>query len=497
MSTISTTCSGNYGNHYYLYLDYTLNSQSISGNYSNITLHLYAQADSSSYGAYNLNNSNPYYVYVNGSAVTSGSEAMDFRGCATVSLGYYTGNVYHNSDGTLTITIGGSFSISGTSSLSSGSISGSWTLPTIPRASNITSFPNFTFGSSIAVSVPRASSGFTNKLQLNVNGTVILTRTGIGDSTTITMSTAELTTLYNNMVGVSSRTATLYCTTMNGSTQIGNTVSANSTVSVKPPTITGFTLTRCNADGSANTTGTSVKVVSTGTASSVITTAEQNTLTYIVYSKARGTSTWTTLKTATISGLSLSATDIFSTYGATSSFDFRLDIADKFSTTISVGTVSTGLVTVSLGNNGVGVGKVWEQGALDIGGSLNATGGESRFTSTTTYTDPWVNTLCAIKTNGNIAAGGYLYSNTGNGTIQVGSQNTGYCHYVTDRPKHWFNQTISTGGLLEFYPYGVSLGGQSNGSFNFMSGHGNNWQLDYPSMGLWKYVSGTWIKIAG
>lgn len=114
----------------------------------------------------------------------------------------------------------------------------------------------------------------------------------------------------------------------------------------------------------------------------------------------------------------------------------------------------------------------------------------------TNYTDPWTNTSCAIKAGGNIAAKGYLYSDTGNGTIQVGSQNTGYCHYVTDRPKHWFNQTISTGGALEFYPYGASLGAQSNGSFNFTSGHGNNWQLDYPSMGLWKYVSGTWTKIS-
>ena len=139
MGQVTSLCNGTYGSHYTLYLDYNVNSQSIGACSSNITLHGYARADSSSYQAHNLNATNPVAMSINGNTVFSRNQAMDFRNQAWVDLGTWTGDVGHNSDGSLYITVGISFSINGVSSLSGGSVSTGWSLPQIPRYANITS----------------------------------------------------------------------------------------------------------------------------------------------------------------------------------------------------------------------------------------------------------------------------------------------------------------------------------------------------------------------
>lgn len=141
------------------------------------------------------------------------------------------------------------------------------------------------------------------------------------------------------------------------------------------PQITGFTISRCNSDGTSNEMGTYAKIISTGNASSLLNgSTQKNNLTYKISSKARAASTWTTNKTSTIVNLSLNATDILGTYDAISSFDFRLEITDKFNTTFSPNVLPTGQVAMSWGKNGVGIGKVWEQGALDVGGDIYSSG---------------------------------------------------------------------------------------------------------------------------
>lgn len=139
MGQITALCNGTYGNHYTLYLDYSINSQDIAANKSNISLHMYAKSDSNGYGAYNLNGTNPVAMTVNGNTVFSRNQSMDFRNQAWVDMGTWTGDVWHNSDGSLYITVGGSFSINGSSSLSGGSVSTGWWLTSIPRYANFTS----------------------------------------------------------------------------------------------------------------------------------------------------------------------------------------------------------------------------------------------------------------------------------------------------------------------------------------------------------------------
>jgi hypothetical protein len=153
----------------------------------------------------------------------------------------------------------------------------------------------------------------------------------------------------------------------------GRTASKNVTVNVLPytaPKITGFSLQRCNADGTPDVMGEYVKVTRTGSVSSLVNGTEKNTLTYRIKSKARSDSTWTTKKEQTISGISLTGNDIIGGCLATTSYDFRLEITDKFKTSVAINTLPTAEVPMSWSKTGVGVGKIWEQGALDVGGDV-------------------------------------------------------------------------------------------------------------------------------
>ena len=153
----------------------------------------------------------------------------------------------------------------------------------------------------------------------------------------------------------------------------GRTTSKNVTVNVLPyasPKITGFSLQRCNADGTPDVMGEYVKVTRTGSVSSLVNGTEKNTLTYRIKSKARSDSTWTTKKEQTISGISLTGNDIIGGCLATTSYDFRLEITDKFKTSVAINTLPTAKVSMSWSKEGIGVGKIWEQGALDVGGDV-------------------------------------------------------------------------------------------------------------------------------
>jgi len=147
------------------------------------------------------------------------------------------------------------------------------------------------------------------------------------------------------------------------------------TISVLPyqaPKVTGFTLERADSDGTLNDLGEYAKVTRAGTWSDL---GLRNNLDITLRSKPRGTTTWTT-KNTLAAGTSGSHGDVITvgTYAVISSFDFRLDFVDAFNTTLSLTVLSTGLVTMSWGKNGVGVGKVHQQGALDVGGDIYSTG---------------------------------------------------------------------------------------------------------------------------
>lgn len=145
------------------------------------------------------------------------------------------------------------------------------------------------------------------------------------------------------------------------------------------PAISTFNVQRALSNGTLDAVGTYAKVTSIGSVSSLLNTTQRNTLTYTILYRARGTAPWTTLKADTVLAVGTLALDVVETLGtgqfaATNAYEFRLDVKDKFNTTLTILVVGTGQVTLSLNKAGIGVGKVWQQGTIDAEGDIYASG---------------------------------------------------------------------------------------------------------------------------
>jgi hypothetical protein len=454
---------------YRLQIVWSVNSQNVTNNTSNVTATVQLVSTSS---AYTISSTTSKSVSLTINGVTYSSTCtVGISGNQTKSLFSQTVDIAHNADGTKTCSFSSDVGLNVTLSgvyWGTVSASGSGTFDTIARASQPTlSASTADMNTTITIYTHRASTSFTHTLRYifgNASGTIV---TGLPTDYNWTIPLELANQVPNSISGYGA----IYCDTYNGSTFIGTTTvgftanvpsnvvpsfstitnaEANTTVSsivgkyvqglsklnlailgatgsyssyissyqiifdgstynsssatsgtIKSsgtltitgkitdsrgrtatinvnvvviayivPNITVFTLARCNSNGTTNDMGTYVKIISSGTVASLINGTEKNSLTYRILSKTRTTSTWTSNKNSTLVNLNLSATDILGTFDAISSFDFRLEITDKFNTTISLNVLPTGQVAMSWGKNGVGIGKVWEQGTLDVGGDI-------------------------------------------------------------------------------------------------------------------------------
>lgn len=126
---------------YNIRLRYKANSNSASTNKTNITVQLQVRTTKSSYNTYGPNQT----TTIQGTAL-SAKKISKFTVNSWVTFGERTFDVEHESSGTKTITLSGSFITTATTSsygqyaLKSGSVSVSVELPTIPRYATITAF---------------------------------------------------------------------------------------------------------------------------------------------------------------------------------------------------------------------------------------------------------------------------------------------------------------------------------------------------------------------
>lgn len=229
-STASNHVSCGYNGHYHLYMTITQNKRDASTNQSNVTVRMYAQSDSSSYGAYNLDASNAVKMTVNGKQVVSKTMAMDFRNKATVQLASWTGAISHGSDGSKKLDCSGSFSISGSSYLSGGSISCSIQLESIPRATKPTlSSSSVTLGSAVTINISPAVSSWTHNIYYRIGtGDWVRFATGVKANYSWTVPL----TIANSYPTAAKGTITIGLNTYNGSTQIGGTQTVNLNISI-------------------------------------------------------------------------------------------------------------------------------------------------------------------------------------------------------------------------------------------------------------------------
>lgn len=211
-------------------LSITQNSQSITGNTSNVTVKVTAKWTNGSWnatgkctGSITIDGTKYSFsgIKFNTGQSTSGSQVIMTK----------TVNVSHNSDGTKNLSCSALFD----TRVSSGTVScsGSKTLTTIPRKSTI-SANNGTLGTEQTLAVSRKSSSFTHTITYkcgSASGTICTKSSDLTPKWTPPLDLAK-----QNTTGTSV-SVTLTITTYNGSTSIGSntkTITCSIPSSVKP-----------------------------------------------------------------------------------------------------------------------------------------------------------------------------------------------------------------------------------------------------------------------
>lgn len=207
-----------------LTLSWSISSQSVSGNYSNVSWTLKGSGSATSWYI-----SGNFKAVINGTTVYSSETRIQLKNGTVVASG--TIKIPHNSDGTK------SFSLSCQAGIYTYAVnctaSGTHTLNTIPRASSV-SASGVTMGNATTVSISRASSSFTHTLTYKFGNT---TGTIASKTTATSVSWTPPISLSNQVPSTTTGTCTITCVTYNGSTNIGSktcTLTLTVPSSVKP-----------------------------------------------------------------------------------------------------------------------------------------------------------------------------------------------------------------------------------------------------------------------
>lgn len=235
----SATINNTFRTGYAIRIVWNINSQSVSGNTSNITAKVQLVSLGSSY---TINST----ATKNGSLTINGV-AYNFTFSAALSgnqvktLFTKTVDVSHNADGSKTCAFSTTCGINvtlGSTYWGNVSASDNGTFNSIARASTISSVTSsvaITGSNAVTVNIARASSSFTHTVVYSF-GSYSYTQTGVGTSASYTIPTSWMNAIPNATSGQ----ATVQVTTYSGSIKIGTTATKTFTVTIPPnvvPTI--------------------------------------------------------------------------------------------------------------------------------------------------------------------------------------------------------------------------------------------------------------------
>lgn len=214
---------------------------------------------------------NSTYIQDNQGTIAVGGTGASYQsaGCTRPTTGESvsvttSGWVSHNSDGT------GSASGSATINFPNwgwnGTASGSFTLPTIPRASGVACSSPY-IGDNAIISIDKKSSSFTNTLTYKIyskSGSLTGTIATKTSNTTVQFQTSTREDrIYALIPDDTEASGTIYCTTYSGNTQIGSTQSTSFRLyakeSVCKPSVTA-TIVDTNTDVT-DITGSNTKFI--------------------------------------------------------------------------------------------------------------------------------------------------------------------------------------------------------------------------------------------
>lgn len=239
------------------YIKYTIsvsqNSQSISGNTSNVTVSVRFFRTNTGYTSYGTGT---VYCKINGTTYSTGVTPDQKITNGGIVLFSRTLNIPHNADGTKTLACSAWISHN---VVTSSEQSYSQTLSTIPRASSFGSISGSTIGSSMTININRASSSFNHQVwyRLGSTGWVDL-GTGYGASCTFTPPMSLCSRLPNTTSGIFD----LCIRTLNGSSQIGDDVYKSITIYVPSSLAPSLSFTVSDATGYSETYGGYIQGVS-------------------------------------------------------------------------------------------------------------------------------------------------------------------------------------------------------------------------------------------
>ena len=202
----------------------------VASNASSVTASLWYKRTNS----YNYATTSPgtFYVNINGTnySVYSGTFTIPANDNNWHKVGEKTvTGIAHNSDGTKSITVGGSHSTTATNvAYLNFSMSKNIALTTIPRASVPTvSTGSLVMGNSLQIATNRKSSSFTHRITAACGGHSV-TYTNVGASVQFVAASSE----WMPYMTAKEQTVTVTCTTYNGSTQIGSAQQCSFTLKV-------------------------------------------------------------------------------------------------------------------------------------------------------------------------------------------------------------------------------------------------------------------------
>ena len=156
----------------------------------------------------------------------------------------------------------------------------------------------------------------------------------------------------------------------------GRTAQASQKVTVhaySSPTISARAF-RCNSNGTESSSGTYIAVNFSWEITNLASNNSNAKQYFIQYKTSSATSYTKSVDWTNLSSYSGSMTKVLSqTFSTTSSYNIQLKVKDSFGTTTSTLNVSTISALLNIEKNGVGVGKIHENGALDVGGAIHGT----------------------------------------------------------------------------------------------------------------------------
>ena len=233
---INGSGTGINGNRIDVWAEYKLGTQSLSGNYTPITVYFYAALRSGYQSSTALDRGLDSALKVDGKAGSGVSNgAYSFEAVSNINaLGSFRGNIAHNSDGTKTVSIQGSFTTA-SSYISGGSVSASVVLPVIPRASTLGA-TDAEIGKTSVIAVSVKSTGYTHSIRYsfgNLSG--YITADGKTSSTQVKLSATSIPfavpdSFYAQIPDSKTGVCKLSCKTYSGNTQIGAEQTAQFTV---------------------------------------------------------------------------------------------------------------------------------------------------------------------------------------------------------------------------------------------------------------------------